>query len=253
MIGQMPVAQVIAMLNAIPPERAVDTLLAMPADRIEAVLATLAPVRIARLLVGARPDHTSRVIAVIGRHRIAGVVALLNLRQLAEVVIPLPLPLALELLAVVPPTTAADLLLEIPTPLRLSLREALSVSQPPEFASAVYQREAGELAVRVASRASWIDQAAGRLRIAVLDRPFEIVVRYLAHGSFGGDELREAAAAVDWQRVAAMVVVTNAPLGRDCGLAINDLRTSGQRVDIVEWVNGDDDGPFKRAVVKLVA
>jgi hypothetical protein len=51
----------------------------------------------------------------------------------------------------------------MPLDQRPSLREALAASEPEEFASAVYQRDAGELVVRVAGRAAWIDQADGHV------------------------------------------------------------------------------------------
>jgi Mg/Co/Ni transporter MgtE len=252
MLGQMPTKHVIAMLNAAAPEQAAGTLLAMPADRVEVLLAEMARTEVARLLMGSRADRKAELVAVIGAHRIPAILALFNLRQLADLVTALPLSVAVELLRCVAPTAAADLLLEVPADLRPALREALATSQPEEFSSAVYRREAGELVVRVASRASWIDQATGHLLAEVMGRPFEIVVRYLPDGAFSGDDLRGAAARVDWSRVIGMVVLTNANPANACGPAIRELHASGRPADVVTWLNVGDDGLFKRAIVKLV-
>jgi hypothetical protein len=248
----MPTKHVIAMLNSVGAAQGAETLLAMPADRIETLMNEMSPADVGRLLHGARTDRKADLLAVIGPKRAPAVLGRFSIHQLADLVASLPLPGAVNLLHSMSPAAAADLLLEIPTRRRLLLQDALSPRQPDEFSSAVYQREVEESVVRIASRASWLDQVAGHLLAEVMGRPFQIVVRYRPEGTFTGDDLRDAAGRVDWRRVTGMLVLTNALPGEDCSAVIRELRQFGHAVDVVRWVNEADDGLFKKALVRLV-
>ena len=252
MLGQMPTKHVIAMLNSVGAAQGADTLLAMPGDRIEVLMSEMTPAEIGRLLDGARADRKADLLAVIGPHRAPMILARFNIHQLADLVSSLPLAGAVDLLRSMSPHAAADLLLEIPTQRRLMLQAVLAPRQPQEFTSAVYHREVEESVVRIATRVSWLDQAAGHLLAEVMGRPFQIVMRHMPEAPFSGEDLRSAAGQVDWRRVVGALVLTNANPADTLGPVVRELRQFGHAIDVVRWQNDGDDGLFKRALVRLV-
>jgi hypothetical protein len=249
----MPTKHVIAMLNSVGAAQGADTLLSMPGDRIEVLMNEMNSAEVGRLLDGARADRKADLLAVIGPHRAPGILSRFTIHQLAELVASLPLPGAVDLVRSMAPHAAADLLLEIPTQRRLMLQESLVPRQPQEFTSAVYHREVEGSVVRIATRASWLDQAGGHLLAEVMGRPFQIIMRHYPGGTFTGDDVRTVAGQVDWRRVVGAIVLTNGTPADSIHAAVRELRQYGHAVDVVRWLNDGDDGELKRALVRLIS
>jgi hypothetical protein len=172
--------------------------------------------------------------------------------QLADVVTVLPIDVAVRLVRDMSPRAAADLLLEIPTQRRASLQDAMTPSRPDEFAATVYQRQAEESILRIATRASWLDQEAGSLLSEVFGRTVQVMIRYRPDPVFTEVDLHAAAQAADWRRIVGLVVLTNAAPTPGVAVLIRELRAVGHVVDVVPWIDDRDDGSFKRALVRLV-
>jgi|SRR4051794_29050480 len=251
-LGQMPTKHVIAMLNSVGAAQGADTLLSMPGERIEVLMNEMNPAEVGRLLDGARADRKADLLAVIGPHRAPGVLSRFTIHQLAELVSSLPLAGAIDLLRSMGTHAAADLLMEIPTQKRLMLQESLVPRQPQESTAFSYHREVEASVVRIATRASWLDQAGGHLIAEVMGRPFQIIMRHLPDATFTGDDLRTVAAQVDWRRVVGSVVLTNATPADNIQAAVREIRQYGYAIDVIRWLNDGDDGIFKKALVRLV-
>ena len=253
-VADMPLRDVIAMLNSVGPAFAVDDLLAMPPMRIEAVLAELTPAEITRLLHGARVHRRAELLAAIGPVRGVAVLGRMAMHELADLISSLPLPVAASLLRSMPPSASEDLLLGIPSQRRALLQEALSSSNQPTMEAAVstYYRDAEMSVMRIASAVSRLEHAPGDLLAEVMGRPFHIAIRYHGDAPFTGDDLRVVAGRVDWRRVMGMLVMTNATPADTIAGVIRELRHYGHAVDVVRWANEVDDGVMKRAMVRLL-
>ena len=233
--------------------QAASMLLGMPTVQIRAVVNELGPAEVARVVVGAHPDRKADLLGVIGSDQMPAVLSRLTVHQLADVVTVLPIDVAVRLVRDMSPRAAADLLLEIPTQRRASLQDAMAPSRPDEFAATVYQRQAEESILRIATRASWLDQAAGSLLSEVFGRTVQVMIRYRPDPVFTEVDLHAAAQAADWRRIVGLVVLTNAAPTPGVAVLIRDLRAVGHVVDVVPWIDDRDDGSFKRALVRLVS
>lgn len=249
----LPANDVIAQIMSAGANQAASMLLCMPGVQIRAVINDLGPAEVARVLVGAHPDRKADLLAVIGSDRIPAVLSRLTVHQLAEVVSVLPIDVAVRLVHDMSPRTAADLLLEIPTQRRAVLQEAMTPSRPDEFAATVYQRQAEESILRIATRVSWLDQAAGNLLSEVFGRPIAVCIRYRPDTVLSETDVATVARAVDWRRIQGLVLLTNATPQAEVAPMVRDLRARGQAVEVVPWLDERDDGSFKRALVKLAS
>jgi hypothetical protein len=252
-VADMPLRDVIAMLNSVGPAYAVDDLLAMPAARIEAVMAELTPAEITRLLNGSRVHRRAELLAAIGPVRGLAVLTRMPPHELVELISSLPLPVAVGVLRGMPPASSAALLLEIPTQRRSMLQEALGLGQPTmEAAVSTYYRAAEMSVARIATGTSRLDHTPGDLLAEVMGRPFQISIRFHGDAPYTGDDLRLVAGRVDWRRVMGMLVLTNATPADTIAGVIRELRHYGHAVDVVRWLNEADDGVMKRALVRLL-
>ena len=247
----LPASEVVAQIMSASANHAANMLLGMPAVQIRAVMHELGPAEVARVVVGARPDRKADLLGVIGSDQMPAVLARLTVHQLADVITVLPIDVAVRLARDMSPRAAADLLLEIPTQRRAALQEAMAPSRPDEFAATVYQRQAEESILRIATRVSWLDQAAGSLLSEVFGRTVQVMIRYRPEPVFTEVDLHAAAQAADWRRIVGLVVLTNAAPAPGVAVLIRDLRAIGHVVDVVPWIDDRDDGSFKRALVRL--
>ena len=229
--------------------QAASMLLGMPTVQIRAVVNELGPAEVARVVVGAHPDRKADLLGVIGSDQMPAVLSRLTVHQLADVVTVLPIDVAVRLVRDMSPRAAADLLLEIPTQRRASLQDAMAPSRPDEFAATVYQRQAEESILRIATRASWLDQAAGSLLSEVFGRTVQVMIRYRRipysrRSTFTRRPRRPTGGASldSWS-------LTNAAPTPGVAVLIRDLRAVGHVVDVVPWIDDRDDGSFKRALV----
>jgi Mg/Co/Ni transporter MgtE len=247
----LPTNDVIAQIVSARANHAANMLLSMHAVQIRAVLNDLGPSEVARVLVGAHPDRKADLIGVIGTDRIPEVLSRLTVHQLADMVAVLPIEVAVALVRDMSPRAAADLLLEIPTQRRVVLQEAMAPSRPDEFTATVYQRQAQESILRIATRVSWLDQSAGSLLTEVFGRTVQVMIRYRPDAAFTEVDLNAAAQTADWRRIVGLVVLTNAKPATGVLSLIRDLRATGRPTVVVSWVDDGDDGSFKRALVQL--
>ncbi len=247
----LPTNDVVTRIMSANANQAASMLLGMPTVQIRAVVNELGPAEVARVVVGAHPDRKADLLGVIGSDQMPAVLSRLTVHQLADVVTVLPIDVAVRLVRDMSPRAAADLLLEIPTQRRASLQEAMAPSRPDEFAATVYQRQAEESILRIATRASWLDQAAGSLLSEVFGRTVQVMIRYRPDPVFTEVDLNAAAQAADWRRIVGLVVLTNAAPTPGVAVLIRDLRAVGHVVDVVPWIDDRDDGSFKRALVRL--
>ena len=252
-MADMPLRDVIAMLNSVNPAYGVDDLLAMPAMRVEAVMAELTVAEIARLLTGSRVHRRAELLAAIGPVRGVTVLTRMPPHELAELISSLPLPVAVGVLRGMPSAASAGLLLELPTQRRAMLQEALGLGQPTmEAAVSTYYRDAEMSVVRIATGLSRLDHTPGDLMAEVMGRPFQISIRYHGDAPYNGDDLRLVATRVDWRRVMGLLVMTNATPADTIAGVTRELRHQGHAVDVVRWLNEADDGVMKRALVRLL-
>jgi hypothetical protein len=248
----LPTNDVVAQIMSAGANQAATMLLGMPAVQIRAVLNDLGPAEVARVVVGAHPDRKADLLGVIGSDRMPAVLSRLTVHQLADVISVLPIEVALRLVRDMSPRAAADLLLEIPTQRRAALQEAMTPSRPDEFAATVYQRQAQESILRIATRVSWLDQSAGSLLSEVFGRTVQVMIRYRADEVFTEVDLHAAAQAADWRRIVGLVVLSNATPVPGVASMLRDLRAMGHPVELVPWADDRDDGTFKRALVRIV-
>ncbi len=243
----------VAMITSAGANQAASTLLNLPAHQIRAVMAELSPGEVARLLIGARHDRKADLLAIIGTDRMPAVLSRLTVHQLADVISVLPIEFAIALVRDMSPRTAADLLLEMPSQQRAMLQQAMAPRRPDQFAATVYQRQAVESVLRIATRVSWLDQASGHLLTEVFGRTVQVTIRYRTDSVFTENDLHAAEASPDWLRISGLLVLTNATPVAGLAAMLRDLRQRGRAVELVPWVDDRDDGAFKRALVRLAS
>jgi MgtE intracellular N domain len=247
----LPTRDVITQIMSASANHAANMLLGMSTVQIRAVMNDLGPADVARVVVGAHPDRKAGLLGIIASDQMPAVLSRLTVHQLAEVVTVLPIDVAVRLVRDMSPRAAADLLLEIPTQRRAALQEAMTPSRTDEFAATVYQRQAEESILRIATRVSWLDQSTGSLLSEVFGRTVQVMIRYRPDSAFTEVDLHAAAQTADWRRIVGLVVLVNATPSPGVAVLIRDLRAMGQLIEVVPWVDDRDDGSFKRALVRL--
>jgi hypothetical protein len=249
----MPIQQVIIMLRATKPADAANVLLSMTSDRIQVLMTELDPVDIARILDGAKdPQKLGLVLAIPAAGRLA-VLRLLPLPRLVALLCVLPPEPAAGLLATVPPRVAAELFTELPAEVRRPLPDLLEPLQPVEFWSVLYERRAAEAVVEAARRVSWLDERAGELQAEVFGKLLHIAVRYVPETPLSGAQVAEAANRADWRGIVGLMVLSNLTPAESARAEAEALTRAGRPVEVLRWFDQNDDGVFKRALVRMTS
>lgn len=224
-------------------------MLDLPWPQARAVLAALGPWQVARLLRGVRADRVAELLDHIGSDALPAVLAQLTVPEIAEIVPLVPVETAVTVVTHLAPPTAAELLLALPTQHRTVLQRLLP---PPAAPASPYPDQAEQAVRRAAGTVLWRDPQTHVLLTEVFGRPIQVLVLDWPGATFGVAQLHAAIGATDWQRVAGLLVLTNATLDVGLGAALREARQHGYVVDAVVWQNEGDDGLLKRTLVRLV-
>jgi hypothetical protein len=212
---------------------------------------------VARVLTGIRVDRIAEALTRIDADLMPAVLAQLSAVQVAEMISYVPMSLALWVVQQLPRQAVADVLLVLPSQWRVPLQEALEASPtatatPTEGPTNKYFEAAGAAVRRMSSNVSWLDPRVGTLVTELFGRPVQVTLRDRPDGIFAADDMRAAAGGVDWRRMSALLVLTNASLDPSLGAASRDLAQRGYIVEIVVWGDDRDDGVLKRALVRFL-
>lgn len=222
----------------------------MPWPQTRAVLNALGPREVARLLLGVRADRVAELLGHLSPELLSGSLAYLSVAQIAELVPLVPVESAVRVVTHLAPDAAAALLLALPTQHRLVLQERLP---PPAPATGGYRDQAEQAVRRTAGRVSALDPRGTALLTEVFGRPIQVLIRDRPATTFGAAELPAAIGATDWQRVAGVIVLTNAALDPTLPGALREARQRGYVVEVVQWQDERDDGILKRTLVRLIS
>ena len=249
----MPTNLVVALLKSATPAQAVGTLLSMTADRIAILLTEMEPAHIARLLLAAKADQKAGLFAAIPAERAPLVLQELSMPQFADFLSGIPTQTAAQLLLAGPPRWAADVLTELPAEIRARLQAMMTGDQPEELSTAVYERGVADSIVRIAARVSWFDQRTCDLLAEVFGRIVHVAVRYRARDSLTDTEIHEAATRANWRDIAGLVVVTNLALADSAAGHARAICRTGRALELLRWIDEQDDGALKRVLVRLAS
>lgn len=223
-------------------------MLDMPWPQARAVLAMLGPEQAARLLRGVRADRVADLLDLIDSDLLPAVLAQLAVPEIADLVPLVPVETAVRIVTHLAPDTAAETLLALPTQHRTVLQQRLP---PPVVATSGYADQAEQAVRRATGTVSWCDPSGLTLLAEVFGRPVQVAVFDWPGATFGATNLYTVIGATNWQRVAGLVILTNAALAEGLGAALREARQHGYAVDAVTWRDEGDDGVLKRTLVRL--
>jgi hypothetical protein len=242
--------EVVPRIQAADAGHAAAIVLGLPWPQTRAVLVALGPREVARLLVGARADRVPDLVEHTSPGLLPRVLTHLDAVRVAQLISLLPMELAVRVVQSLSPSAAAELLLTLPTHQRLALQAALP-STPAPPGPGEYARAAEQALRRSAERLTWLDPGSGSLIAELFGRTVQVVVWDAPDTQFTAAHLHAVAAAVDWRRVNALLVMTNAGLDSGVGAAVRDARQHGFVIDTLIWHDERDDGQLKRALVRF--
>lgn len=251
MIERMPTPHLVAMLRSVKPAEAARLLHAMPAERTAILLTELDPAHVARIVLAGDPDRCGPLLLAVPAEVRLAVLDQLTMGQFTQLLAVLEPQVACEVLRGMPPREIADVVSDLPAAIQPRLREALSHDQPPEFVSALYQRDAAHLLVRTAAAVSWLDQWTGDLLAEVLGKVVQVAVRY-RQMMLTDIDVDQSARRGHWSAIAGMVLLTNVEPAASAEAHARAINQSGRPFQVIQWVDDDDSGMFKRALVRLV-
>jgi hypothetical protein len=248
----MPVRHVVAMILASKPPDAVSTLLAMTPDRIDVLLDEIPPVNLGRLICAARPREQETLMSTLSSRQRRAALSTLSTVHLVRLVAALPPESAWAVLADMSPGSAAGLFAELPVEPRRRLESSPPPELSPGLASAMYVRSVVETIVRTASRTTWLDEGIGDVLAEVFGKFVHIAARYGSGLVLEAREVVAAARRARWNDIVGMLVCTNMQVSESADAQAAAIRRAGSPIEVIHWLDPNDDGVFKRSLVRLV-
>jgi MgtE-like protein len=250
-LPQMPTKHVAAMILATKPAAAVAILLAMTPDRIEALLDAIPPANLGRILCAAGPRDTPTLIAALSPSQRRAALSTLTAKDVVELLGVVAPGTAWALLADMPPAIAAGIHAELPNELRRRLDRVRPPDLSLDFASAIYLRSAVETIVRTTSRTTWLDERSGDVLAEVFGKLVHIAVRYCPGFALDPRDIVAAAQRANWDDIVGLLVLTNATLSDSASNQAAAIRRTGAPIEVIHWFDAEDDGVFKRSLVRI--
>jgi len=249
--GMLPVTQLIAIVRSSRPRDAAALLAAMPAHRLPLVLAEMRPTEVARL-IGAEPAHLRGTLAaalgtdqmtellrVVPAAEAAGVLSTLPDDRLASVVEHLPDHIVSVLLVWLPPDPQSTVLAVMNRDRRHAVR------------SQMYENAVADALVRANAAVDAPDSSARGILVArSLGRRIAVAARC---GDEGHVAVRDAVEAAHRLGIRGALAVIDRRPADDIVRYCRDARTHDQPIDVVVWVEADDDNSLKRGLVRLLS
>ncbi len=250
MLPQMPTKHVVALILASKPTAAVAVLMAMTPDRMDALLAEIPPTNLGRI-VSAAGDNTPTLIAALSPHQRRAAISTLPAKDIVRLLATAAPDVAWTMLADMPPAIAAGVHAELPDERRRQLDKAAPPDRSPDLASAMYLRSAVERIVRTTSRTTWLDDRVGDVLAEVFGKLVHVAVRYRSGLALDARDVVAAARRANWDDIAGMLVMTNAELSVSASNQAAAIRRNGSPIEVIHWFDAEDDGEFKRSLVRL--
>jgi hypothetical protein len=249
MIGNMPTHQVIEMLKATRPTQALGVLESMPSDRVTHVMTHMTPADLTAIMLALNPRQQAELLSMAPAERHPLIFSELNMRQFADLLQAVTPGIAAQMLAGVSTTYAAEVLSDVSPD---SANRLLSLlPQADTVVRALYEWQARDSVVRAARNVSWLDHRTCDLAADLFGRRVHVAIRFLPDPSAMQIDVDSTARHADWASIAGLLVVTNVIPGEEALLQARRQRKEGYRVELVQWVDRDDDSPLKRALVRL--
>jgi hypothetical protein len=250
-LGRMPAPQVIALLKASEPSQAAVTLLTFPVERIDALLALMQPADVAGMLAGSTAAQKRQLLAAMTTEKALLVLHELAAEHAANALAAMPAPRAASLLSAAPTRQARRILSELSETTRSEFGALMAPDRAAELFSAFYEQRVIDSVVRMTTAVSRLPCSTCDLMVAVLRRAIHVAVRYHGQAALVDHDIEAVATAADWNRIAGLVMVTDAEL-TDAALHYGySVRSAGYAFELLRWTGERDDGALKRALVRL--
>lgn len=240
------------MLRGAGPREAVRILRSVPPERVSVLLTEMETAEVARLIVAAGGDQTADMLRSVPAERFAPIIRCMSMRELANLVGAVPPELAARCLEAVTARAAVEVISELPEPDQARLVDLIEAQHRGDVSQALYERNAQESVVRIATRVSWLNQATCDLLAVAMNQTFQVAVRHRRVPPFTLDDIDSVLSTAAWATIAGLIVLTNVPPDTNADQRLRQVRSSGRLVDVLRWTDRRDDGTLKRTIVRMV-